>query len=436
MAMSFGIKGLNLLRESIASDMFLEKARMYPEAFTRTRKMGARELVYYCLNKKGLCTTMETNNFFEKIGKDENIRAQSLFDQRKKLSPFVFSDLNDTYLDMFYSKYSDEVRLFKGHVILAIDGSDIEVPNTQACIENYGITYNGRSGVARASVSMCYDLFNHYILDGLIDKYRAPEILSAMTHIDKVKNLPFPQIYIMDRNYVSLGFIQFFEERNLKFLCRLKSNSHYIKETAAMVTQDEIVEIKHTKHRRHRSRYATEELFQAMIGKPHTRVRIVKYQLPTGEMEYLITNIDDFSYDDIVKLYNARWGIETAYFSLKQKLKIEKFTSSIPRLIEQDLLSSILAYNIIQTAKNDAEKSIDQSKYKHEMKTNESIAVGFVKNELIMIMIEEDATKRIALYDTLITKISKHKVPIRKDRNFPIKPKPDNKNSINKLRSY
>lgn len=121
---------------------------------------------------------------------------------------------------------------------------------------------------------------------------------------------------------------------------------------------------------------------------------------------------------------------------MKQKLQIEKFTSSIPCLIEQDLLSSILAYNIIQTAKNDAEQTIDQSKYKYDMKTNESMAIGFVKNELILIMLEDDATKRMNLYDALTTKISKFKVPVRKGRSFPVKPKPDNKNSINKLRSY
>lgn len=115
MTMEFGVSGLNLLRERILSNTFLEKARMNPEAFTRTRKMGARELVYYCLNKKGLCTNMETNNFFEKIGKDEGICAQSLFDQRKKLSPLVFGDLNDSYLNLFNSKYSDDARLFKGY---------------------------------------------------------------------------------------------------------------------------------------------------------------------------------------------------------------------------------------------------------------------------------------------------------------------------------
>lgn len=105
-------------------------------------------------------------------------------------------------------------------------------------------------------------------------------------------------------------------------------------------------------------------------------------------------------------------------------------------MIEQDFLSSILSYNIIQTAKNDSEQTIDQSKYKYEMKINESMAVGFVKNELILIMLEDDATKRTGLYDALIAKISKYKVPVRKGRSFPVKPKPDNKNSINKLRSY
>lgn len=99
-------------------------------------------------------------------------------------------------------------------------------------------------------------------------------------------------------------------------------------------------------------------------------------------------------------------------------------------------MSSILAYNIIQTNKNDAEQTIEQSKYKYEMKTNESMAIGFVKNELILIMHEDDIKKRVNLYDALTTKISKFKAPVGKGRSFSVKPKLDNKNSINKLRSY
>jgi hypothetical protein len=436
--MGFGIEGLELLRDKIANDSILEIARLNPKDFTRLRKMGAREIIYYCLNKKGLCTNMETNNYFSKIKKDTSISAQSLFDQRMKLSPLVFKDLNEKYLSAFYSGYPDEVKLFKGYVLLAIDGSDIEIPNTRACINNYGLAGNSKSGVARASISICYDLLNHYILDGVVCKFRTSEIGMAMKHIDRGENIEGSndQIYIMDRNYVSLGFMQYFEQKGLKFLCRLKANSHYMAETTRMSTCDEIIEIKHTKHRLQRSRFPNEELFQATKSKPHTRVRVVKHPLRSGETEYLITNIKDFSYGDITELYSTRWGIETAYFSLKQKFQIEKFTSSIPQLIEQDFFSSVLAYNIVQSAKNKAEQAIVQTGYKHEMKINESIAIGFVKNELILIMIEDDATTRLQMYDRMVENIGKHKVPIRKGRNFPVKFKRDNKNSINKLRSY
>lgn len=225
-------------------------------------------------------------------------------------------------------------------------------------------------------------------------------------------------------------------QRNIKFLCRLKANSHYLEETSAMKSDDEVIEIKHTKHRMQRARFINEELFQAAKRNKITRVRIVKFPLKTGEIEYLITNIEDFTYEELTNLYDIRWGIETVYYSLKYKLQIEKFISSIPQIIEQDFLSSILVYNITQTAKNEAELLIDQNSYKHEMKINENMAVGFFKNELILIMLENDESKRLSLYDKLISKIFRFKIPIRKGRTFERKFKRENKNSFNKLKSF
>jgi hypothetical protein len=40
--MGFGIDGLKLLLDRIADDSILEKARLSPKNFTRSRKMGAR----------------------------------------------------------------------------------------------------------------------------------------------------------------------------------------------------------------------------------------------------------------------------------------------------------------------------------------------------------------------------------------------------------
>ena len=70
------------------------------------------------------------------------------------------------------------------------------------------------------------------------------------------------------------------------------------------------------------------------------------------------------------------------------------------------------------------------------MQINENMAVGFVKNELITIMIEPIIEKRLQKYDSMIAKISKYKVPVRAGRKFPIRFKTDNNNSINKLKSF
>ena len=167
-----------------------------------------------------------------------------------------------------------------------------------------------------------------------------------------------------------------------------------------------------------------------------TSARIIKYILNTGEIEYLITNIEDLKYEEIVEIYNKRWGIETMYYSLKSKLQIEKFTSGNKTIIEQDLFAGVLVYNMIQTMKNEATEEIEQKKYKHEMKVNENIAIGLFKNEMIYIMLEEDDDKRVKRYDKLCRKILKYKIPIRKDRNYKIEPRINNKNSYNKLKSF
>lgn len=436
--MSFGIEGIEILRNKISDKSTEEIGRKNPNDFTRKRKMGMRDLIYYHLNKKGLCTNMETNNFYEKIRKDISISSQSLFDRRLKLDPKVFQALNDTYLSAFYSDYPEEVKTYKGYILKAIDGSDIEIPNTKMSIEKYGKAVNHKGGVARAVISASYDLLNHYVIDGVIDRFRTGEIEIAMRHIERAENItaPYNSIYIMDRNYVSIGFMTYMNQKNIKYLCRLKANSHYMEETGNMKTNDEIIEIKHAKHRRQRRRFANEELFQAAKRNKFTRARVIKFPLKTGEIEYLITNIEDFTYEEITELYATRWGIETLYYSLKYKLQIEKFTSSFPQIIEQDFLSSILVHNIVQTTKNEAEQLIKQNIYKHEMRINENMAIGIFKNELIFIMLENDELERLNLYDKLISKIFKFKIPVRKNRAFPVKFKRENKNSFNKLKSF
>lgn len=115
---------------------------------------------------------------------------------------------------------------------------------------------------------------------------------------------------------------------------------------------------------------------------------------------------------------------------------MERFTSSNKIIVEQDFYSSILVFNMISSMKKEAEEKIDNKKYKYEMKINDSMAIGLFKNEFILILLEEDKNKKNEMYEKLVTKISKFKIPIRKDRKFPIVFRADNKHSFNKLKNF
>jgi IS4 transposase len=66
-------------------------------------------------------------------------------------------------------------------------------------------------------------------------------------------------------------------------------------------------------------------------------LRALKFELDSGVEEVLFTNLMEDSMDIgmFKSLYFRRWGIETKYDELKNKLHIQKFTGDTQELIEQ-----------------------------------------------------------------------------------------------------
>lgn len=439
---NFNKEGIELIRNKIDTKELKELGRLTKNSFVRERKMGFQKLIKYILNKKGLTTKMEINNFYNDINEEETITSQSLLDQRLKLNPEVFTTLNTDYLKLFYQEHKEEVKLYKGYLLKAIDGSDFEIPNTKEAKKVYGTVgtkvADKENAIARATISVCYDVLNKYIIEGFISSYRTSENKSALEHLkhDQEITKDYNPIYIMDRGYISIEFMLSCIKNNSKFLIRLDSKA-YEKERSKIESKDEYINLEYTNNRLKRRHYQSEEIRLYAKEIKSSKLRIVTYELNTGEVEQLITNLemDEFTYDDIVELYSKRWGIETLYYSLKWKLKTEKFTSSFKTIIEQDFFSSILVFNMVSSMIKEAEEKIEQHKYKHEMTINENISIGLFKNEMIKIMLEEDESKRLKLYDSLVNKMSKYKIPIRKDRKYKVRFSPYNKNSYNKLSS-
>lgn len=152
-------------------------------------------------------------------------------------------------LETFYNDYKDEVKLFNGYLLVAVDGSDFEIPNTLANRINYNSTKNNTS-VPRALVSNYFDVLNHYVLSTVIYKETASEKDLDSLNFNEIKkiNIPFPIIRIKDRGYVSLKDFYYSNLNADKFVVRLKKQD-YKKEISFMETNDEIVELKYDNRR-------------------------------------------------------------------------------------------------------------------------------------------------------------------------------------------
>lgn len=403
------------------NEAFVSKCRLLKEThFTRNRKMPLSELLLSMINRKGLTLTMELRIFFEVLNKKNNISKVGYLKQRMKLNPCAIKELYEFHTRNFYA--DGELRLYKKHLVLAIDGSGINIPTNPETVETYGSpSKNGTKLQAQLGLSCIYDVLNKMIIDSSINRGKFDEKKQAEEHLKKlpltIKTRPY--IVTMDRGYPSTPLFMFLIENDIKFVIRLKG-SDYKAEQTAMKSNDEQIDIPFIKSRMYH--YLGTEIGTKMAEMKHIQLRMVKIKLDEETTECLATNLDpaEFSIDELKNLYSMRWGIETAYEILKSKLQLENFSGTKPILLEQDIYSTIYICNLAQDIIIDVENELDEkdNSYKHQMAVNQTICIGILKNDLIYILLEKNKKKKEKLFQKMYNDISNNLVPVRPDRHY------------------
>lgn len=412
-------------------------------SFTRNRKMPFEDLVRFILGKKGKTTTMELNNYFKEIEKRENtVSKQAFSKQRQNLNPEVFIELNKDYVKRIYEH--GEIKKYKGYLVTAIDGSSIEIPNTKELQEEYDCQCTGQSihrTIARALASGIYDVENNIMIDTIIGKRTDGERELAKKNIDTMLNILGNEtkvITIFDRGYISIDMLLDLMETEIKYLFRLPSTT-FGKEQRSLKSDDEIIDIVLTPSRIYNLKDPIKRAKAKKLGK--ISVRMVKITLSTGEIEYLVTNIDKstMSTKEFGELYYKRWGIELAYDVIKNKLNIENISGKSKLIIEQDFYAQMLLFNMVEDLRNDSNRVVKDNKkenLKYEYKVNMNILVGTFREYVVKIAIEEDDDKRRKMYTYMLDEIVASLIPIRPDRSNPRKPYSGiNKNRLNAKRN-
>lgn len=424
-------------------DRIKEIGRIEKRDFTRERKMPFKDILRYIISQKGKTIAMEINNYYKEINKrDERVTKQAFCKQRCRLNPEVFKVLGREYVESFYE--GGEYKTYKGYIVTAVDGTILEIPNSKELQKEYECqspTDNNKRKSARAKASGIYDVENNIMIDAIIEKYNTPERQLAKKNLEamiKIIGTDKKIISIFDRGYMSVDMLFHLANMPIYYLFRVQKDK-CIEEKKSMKSDDEVVDIKISKKRL--ENILDEDMKIKAKQTDKIKARMVRIVLSTSEEEYLITNIpyDEMDTKEIGELYFKRWGIETAYDVIKNKLCIENISGRKKVIVEQDFYAQIMLFNMVEDLKNDANKELEQKKdrqHKYEYKVNINILIGTFREYLIKIAIEEDSVKRKQLYEYMLEEIMENLVPIRTGRSFPrIHYKGRNKNKVNMRRN-
>ncbi|MEQ6390943.1 IS4 family transposase [Bacillaceae bacterium S4-13-58] len=384
--------------------VFMCESRSKASYFTREgrNKLTFSSTILFMLNFVKNSFQIELDDYFELLGKNtKSISKQAFSEARKKIKPDAFIHLFDTIVDWYYKE--NPWNKFMGFRLFAIDGSILELNNSKRLRDAFDVSKGSSIELARAMASCIYDIENNLIVKAIITKCTDSERTIAIKLMDSFKeHRTENDLFLFDRGYPSLDFFAYLLESKVKFVVRTPANNY--KSSIQALVPDQIINLKR----------------KGGI----MQLRAIRFTLPSGEEELLITNIFDetFGIQEFKTLYFKRWGIETKYDELKNKLQLQKFTGDTPLSVEQDFYATMFLSNMASLIKHEADEIIAKDQEGKDLKyvytTNNNVLIGKLKTKLVRILLEESPRRRNKLYKKMLDEAQRCRTPIRPGRSF------------------
>jgi len=356
---------------------------------------------------------LEIVNFVDTFNRNNPVKLSSFttsafIQSRNKIKPEVFKHLSSTIVSEFYTDNDLSIKLWRGFRLLAVDGSRLTLPKTKELKAIYGVQKNqSDTVVVQGRVSVLYDVLNNIVIDSELAPLEIGEAPLAKKHLAySQKN----DLIIYDRGYPSFDLVYEHFNANIDYLFRVKESfSTVVKAFVASGKKSQIVAIKPGQR-------------NLLTGKNYgyddiMEVRLISVKLNDSTNEILMTSLlDSKKYRTKIfkELYFKRWGVETFYDELKNKLKVEHFSGYSDNTIQQDFNAAVFISNLQSLIVSDLEEEIqiETKNRKLKYKVNSNLSYGFLKNRIIFLLEEGNNIEQ-----ELKLLFKQHLVPIRPHRN-------------------
>ena len=393
--------------------------------FIRKRKLPFSDVIMIILSMAGRPIQEELLSYFDF---DTNTATSSAFVQaRAKILPEAFEEL----LHLFNKVYPC-AETYKSYRLIAVDGSDLNIPYNPADLD----TYQSNGSIAKGSnmfhINAAYDILNNRYVD---------LVIQGRAHMYEQKAMwlmaeRFPEnktIFIADRSYPSWNNMEHIVRSGKFFLIRTKDihvstgllrrfnlpDSEFDMDIKTTLTTRQTSEVKsHPEKYRVLSASSTFDFFDADNPFYDVSYRAVRFKLDgSEEYESIITNLprEEFSPAEIKELYNSRWSEEISFRHLKYSADLSAVHARKRTSILQEIWARAILYNFsFVIIRELANRKSNKRKRKYVYVINKTRAIHLIRDLLMK-------GKGGSPPPDLEALISKETLPLRPGRSDPRK---------------
>jgi len=389
---------LGKLAHIATSEKTCNTAKTRKNAFTRDRKMPFSKALSFLLDMRKTTLQTRLNLYFEHTESGDPISQQAFSKLRMNFDHSPFETMvRETVKDEYSGQYN--LPLLHGYHVFAVDGSYLQLPRTDVLRNEFGV--RGIGNQPSAGISILYDVLHGWVLDPIITHTDMNERDECEKHIRFLRRqLPHiveNSILTLDRGYPSLDLFTKLRASGLKFVARCSLAS--MKEINTAPLGDSTI-----------------------VMKNGDCLRVIKFILQNGDVETLATNLYNLPEAAFLELYALRWGIETAYFRLKQELCVQKFSGKTPNAIRQDFWASMVLLNAVAVFQHEADEEVQKrqqgKKVKHVNRARTSDLIITLRDRFIFATLFAQPKFCATEMDSVIKTMARTVSPLRPGRHY------------------
>jgi Transposase DDE domain len=369
----------------LRTELFAEKTvtdfRVKAGHFSRRPILTLQLVVILILRGHQMSQQNALNKVFRELELLDQLPTGAAYCQaRQKLRPDLFVHLNSVTVEEFTRLSEEDGTLQSWHErrMLGADGTRLNMPDTEALREAFTVTTNGPEKVERVQGfgMVLYDLLHDVAVGAHLGPIAGePELLITELWPSTREG----DVIALDRAYVSYALIALAikQGRDLIIRCRGGQSFKAVDEFRESNETQRFVTLNCPTKDKTRRFVRREGLRQSI------RVRLLRFELPSGETEILMTTLcdsEEYPAEEIYEAYGWRWREESYFDRVKNIFDIERFSGMSVRAVEQDFYGVLFLATLESTLAQSAQSALDEAGKGKELKLRPQVnrAVSYV----------------------------------------------------------